>query len=495
MKIGIDVTPIQSDGSAGGATGVAIELIKGLIKENNIQIVLVCSKENYNYLKNIFNNLVKYKIINNNITWSRKILNLRNIKKETISTKFDLLFCPFSAINYYDKGIPVVSTIHDIQHEYYPQFFTQTELEHRRKFYENIVKLADSVVCVSDYTKQTFCETYNFPIDRAFTVYNAIQNRFIEEDKTILKEFDLLDDQYIVYPANFWEHKNHKLLIMAFSMYTKNNKNAKLVLTGNVLNKQEYYNDIIQKMKLEKNIIITGYLEENQLYSILVHSKGLIYPSLFEGFGIPVVEAMQMHKIIASSNLTSLPEIGCESIFYFNPKKPDDILEGIQYVFDKKIDENIINEYNEKLKEFDNPRMIKKYLELFYDTLNNKYIKKIGNQFNGITGDGWGEKEISLHLEEVENNILEIHFSLPVFINNNQIKLYINNKYIELYNIKGGQVLTVKKILENETCDIIFKVNKTWKPDKYIKNSDNRLLSIKVDKINIFSKNGIIKMM
>lgn len=386
MKIAVDVLSIRPDGSAGGATGFALELIKGFAAKQDIQVVVLCGDWNIEYLKECLPKNVRFcqvagqsrytgiSIVDRIINWLNSKLQKKSI---LVRNKVDILYCPFSAATYEEKGIPTVSTILDIQHEYYPQFFEPEEMNHRRKFYLDIAKKVERVVCISDYTKKTFCEKYNFPEDKAQTVYIAIQNRFKEEDNTILDRLNIRGYTYITYPANFWEHKNHKLLLTAFGMYHVQDKDMKLVLTGNPLEQRKYFEDLLKAIGISENVIITGYLNNAELYSILKNAKGLIYPSLFEGFGIPIVEAMHLHKLIACSNLTSLPEIGCDEIYYFNPKRPDDIFEAICFLANNDMTEAMLLKYEEKLQEYKADKMIDSYIEIFEEVIKkwkNEYI-------------------------------------------------------------------------------------------------------------------------
>lgn len=490
MKIAIDVLPIRPDGSAGGATGVAMELIKGLVSRQGIQVLVLCGEWNIEYLKKSLPSSVKFcqvmgerrltgigivdKIINS-------IYQKKHSKSILIENGVDMLYCPFSAATYKEKGIPAVSTIHDIQHEYYPQFFEPQELAHRRRFYQDIVKKVEMVACVSDYTRETFCDKYGFPIAHARTIYNAIQNRFSKEDETILDRLNIRNQNYIVYPANFWEHKNHKLLLNAFAMYSHQKKDLKLVLTGNPLEQAWYYNELLKAMNIADNTVITGYVNDEELYSILKNAKGLIYPSLFEGFGIPVVEAMHLHKLIACSNLTSLPEIGCDSICYFNPKKPDDILRGIRYLAENSVTDDMIREYDEKLRDYEADKMVEAYIKIFEDTINGKSFLTFKEEISGIYPDRWSESDISIQLKDKEGGKVKIRVSLPEFVRIKEKIVLNNNGGIRQIYLKPGDTVELEEEIVDNCCSIMLHMSKTWSPSAILKSEDIRKLGVMVE--------------
>lgn len=499
MKIAVDVLSIRPDGSAGGATGFAIELIKGFANSRGNRVYVLCAEWNYEYLKGILPSNVRLLLVGTQkkITGIQKIDGLlfqifgRNRKTQMLKAEgIDILYCPFSAVTNKELGIPAVSTILDIQHEYYPQFFAGNEQEHRRNFYREIVKKAEVVTCISDYTKQTFCEKYGYPLERAYTIYIAIQNRFDKEDDGIFDRLKISGKKYIIYPANFWEHKNHKLMLCAFAMYVKENSDAFLVLTGNPLEKKEYYEKLLEGLQIKDKVVITGYITNEELYSLSKHAKGLIFPSLFEGFGIPVVEAMQQHLLIACSNSTSLPEIGCESIFYFDPKKPDEITNGFRYLYETEITDNIIADYEEKLKAYQSENMVQQYLDLFAQVISDKNLLVFEECCTGIFADGWAGKQIYIQLKNKMGKKIHFVFELPEFVKSVigfRLELEGNR---ENYHIQPGSRVEIEKLISAEHSIIKMEFRNCWSPYEILHSEDKRELSVMVNAVEIINEDG-----
>ena len=501
MKIAVDLLSIRPDGSAGGATGFALELIKGFASRQDNQVMVLCADWNIKFLRTFLPKDVQlHQVIGKpNITGIEivdKVLNRIRQKMESKSilsaNGVDILYCPFSAATYKEKGIPTVSTILDIQHEYYPQFFAPQELSHRRKFYQDIVKKVEKVVCISDYTRETFCEKYGFPVERAQTIYIAIQNRFTKEDDKILDKLNIRGQKYIVYPANFWEHKNHKLLLNAFAMYVRENKDLKLVLTGNPLENTRYYADIIRTMGIEEYVSITGYISNEELYSILKNSKGLIYPSLFEGFGIPVVEAMHLHKLIACSNLTSLPEIGCDEIYYFNPKKPDEILSGIHFLAENEMTDSMIVQYDQKLKDYESDKMVEAYLKVFEDVWEKKEAFIFQEEVTGIYPDGWSGDEIGIQLKNRVGERLKMKIAMPEFTRLKEKIIIRNNEKAQWITLNPGDSYEVEEEIKDNCSIITLRMSKLWSPESVLKSEDKRRLGVLVENLMLESGSGEI---
>lgn len=498
MKIAIDVLSIREDGSAGGATGFAIELIKGFAEVSGVQVLVLCADWNIKLLKTCLPGNVQFCQVAGEKRYTgvakidRKInYIMRKLHSGALlaQNKVDILYCPFSAATFKEKGIPTVSTILDIQHEFYPQFFEPQELQHRRNFYQDIVKKVERVVCISDYTRQTFCEKYGYPEDRAQTIYIAIQNRFQIEDDKILDKLKIRNEKYIVYPANFWEHKNHKLLLNAFAMYAYEHKDLKLVLTGNPLNQTEYYNELLSSMKIQDRTIITGYITNEELYSILKNAKGLIYPSLFEGFGIPVVEAMYLNKLIACSDLTSLPEIGCEAIYYFNPKKPDEILNGIQFLAENEMTDVIAKEYIENLKKYKTDKMVQDYLAVFHDVIEKREDLEFDQGITGIYTDGWSGPEIAIQIKNEAGGRVKVKLTLPEFVDKAiKFALHHNGK-TQKFKVNPGSAIEIEEAIckEEDRTEIKICCLKTWSPKTLLKNEDMRELGLMVDEMTLIT--------
>ena len=494
MKIAVDVLSIREDGSAGGATGFALELIKGFAKEPQVQVMVLCADWNIELLKKCLPANVQFCQMVGDTKYTgigridRRINQVvRKLRAGAVLAKnhVDILFCPFSAASFKEKGVPTVSTILDIQHEFYPQFFAPQELQHRRSFYQDIVKKVEKVVCISDYTKETFCDKYGYPLDRAQTIYIAIQNRFDKEDDKVLDKLDIRGKKYIVYPANFWEHKNHKLLLNAFAMYAHEHRDMKLVLTGNPLEQADYYKDLLKAMKIDDLTVITGYVTNEELYSILKNAQGLIYPSLFEGFGIPVVEAMHLHKLIACSDLTSLPEIGCDAICYFNPKKPDEILKGINFLAQSEMTPEMIKEYDEKLKDYETDKMVQEYLKVFQEVIDKKEDLVFEEEYTGLYPDGWSRKQISLLMKEKEGSEVKLKLTLPEFVGIKNKITVSNNGVVNSIMINPGESVMLEEKVTDSKSEIIITMAKTWSPKSVLKNEDARELGVMVEELTL----------
>jgi glycosyltransferase involved in cell wall biosynthesis len=288
------------------------------------------------------------------------------------SHKIDLLFCPFSAPNYAEDGIPTVAIVYDLQHLDYPEFFIQEERERRDKFLANLLKVADRIACISEFSRQSFIKKLNASADKLDVVYISIYDRWSglneETVKRYLQELDLKDCEYAFYPANYWPHKNHRRLLEAYEIYQQQfpDNNLDLVFTGALEREEKELREIVAKMNLINKVHFLGYLSEEALEAVWRGCKCLVFPSLYEGFGIPVLEAMGFGKPVLSSTAGSLPEVGDDAVLYFDPKSPEEIAKCLAKITtEPELVKELVSKGYDRLKFFNCDNMARQYLEIF----------------------------------------------------------------------------------------------------------------------------------
>lgn len=258
-----------------------------------------------------------------------KIVNLE-------SYKIDVIHFPFTTIDpsFYNIKTPIVLTIPDIQQEYYPEFFDKRELNRRRKLYKPSAERADIILTISETTKKTLIEKYGIKHEKIIVSYPGCSRDFkkIDDQKILnaVKEKYALPDEFIFYPASTWPHKNHIKLLEAISILRKKYVfEKKLVLTGIPMNNHSRIMDTVKRLNLRKQVIFLHFVPFSDLPVIYNLATIIVFPSLFEGFGIPLIEAMNVGLPIACSDRTSIPEIVDDAGIYFNPDSAEDIAEKI----------------------------------------------------------------------------------------------------------------------------------------------------------------------
>lgn len=290
----------------------------------------------------------------------------------------DLLFCPFTAPIYYETGIPTVCTIYDLQYKTYPEFFAPEDVAHRDRTFVEACRHAAALTAISDYSRETALQHGQLASDRIRTIYLRMAQRVASvpgEGADVLKQRGVEAGRYLIYPANFWRHKNHEMLFTAFGMACQAGLagDIKLVCTGAPGERQEYLARAVTGMGLGDRIVFPGYIPSAELAALLAHARGMVFPSLYEGFGLPVIEAMAAGVPVACSNATSLPEVAAGATILFDPRVPTQIADAMVSLFgDDARRDNLIEAGRRRAAEFsDSGRMAREYWDLFLYAMDN----------------------------------------------------------------------------------------------------------------------------
>lgn len=299
----------------------------------------------------------------------RKIFPPAETKREPA---YDILHYMFTTFPYCeDLGAPVVLTMHDIQQEYFPEFFNRGELKNRRRFYRPSAEKADHIITISEFSKKTIVEKYGIPAGKITVVYNGCDKEaFKRLDGETVEGFRKRHDlprSFLVYPAATWPHKNHLNFIRAFKILKEKHRlQDKLVLTGIKKENHRTVEGEIKKLGLGADVRHLGYLPYEELPLLYNAARLMVFPSLFEGFGMPVVEAMAAGLPVACSNTTSLPEVAGDAALFFDPERPDDIAEKVSTICnDTALRESLIKKGFERAGLFTWERTSEKTLKVY----------------------------------------------------------------------------------------------------------------------------------
>ena len=215
-------------------------------------------------------------------------------------------------------GLPAAATIHDLQHEAFPQFFTRSQIEYRRRVYGRSVRNSRIVVTDSEHVRGELIERYRLDPERVRVIHLAVDHERFWPDTRRREPF-------VLYPANFWAHKNHERLFEALSLVRRERPELRLVLCGADHGRR----------RLPDGVESHGHVPGAELVELYRSAAALVYPSLYEGFGIPCLEAMACGCPVAASRVASLPEVCGDSAVYFDPFSAEAIADGIREVLDR----------------------------------------------------------------------------------------------------------------------------------------------------------------
>jgi len=348
----------------GGITKYFAELIKNLPYETKFELSLLFSenhylKENHRIFKKM--NLLPEKEFKGKATL-KEYLTLLNKAYSTYkisSNKFDLFHPTFYDAYFLDiLKKPYVVTVHDlIEFKYKETFFKHS---HNRPHIEQVIRNANRIIAISANTKRDLLDTFNLNpdiIDVVHHGFNATHNR----KKT--NHFG----KYILFVGDRGSYKNFIGLVEAVSSLLTKTRGLKLVCVGKPFKPEEL--ELFRQFNIEEQLFALNVNEAtlNELYS---HALVFVYPSLYEGFGMPILEAFSNDCPVCLSNASCLPEIAGEAAEYFDPYNKESILNSIEKVINNKdVAERLRAIGKERLEFFSWQRTAEKTLDSYKKAL------------------------------------------------------------------------------------------------------------------------------
>lgn len=232
-------------------------------------------------------------------------------------------------------GVPTVTTVFDLQHHELPEFFSRAERAYRRWAYDGAARAADLVLTISEYSRAKLIEIAGLEPERVVSIYLGIDHdRFnpapAAADATIRERLDL-PERYLVYPANFWPHKNHARLVDALAAAPGD---LQLLLTGQHYGRFAELESHARAAGVADRVRHLGYLDRDDVPALYRAATAMVFPSLYEGFGAPPVEAMACGCPVAASTRGSLAEVVADAALAFDPESSEEIGAAIARVAD-----------------------------------------------------------------------------------------------------------------------------------------------------------------
>jgi glycosyltransferase involved in cell wall biosynthesis len=266
--------------------------------------------------------------------------------------------------------IPQCMVIHDLGFLHHPQAYKKSHVRFFKKKTPKFLKKAKSIVTVSLFSKEDIIKQYKIDPAKIDVIYNGVKNIFQPVsfgEKTAIKEKYTQEKEYFIYLGAIQPRKNLINLLKAFSIFKKRlQSNMKLVIVGRLAWKNEEFLQLINTYKYRSDVVLTGYVAEQELAALLGSAYALVYPSLFEGFGVPVAEAMKCEVPVLTSEKTSMQEVAGDAALYFNPKEHVDIADKMMLIYK---DENLRKQLIEKGKLNVEEYSWEKSAELFWKSI------------------------------------------------------------------------------------------------------------------------------
>lgn len=264
---------------------------------------------------------------------------------------------------HYKKKCPIVVTVHDLIHEIYYKDFGKDKNYRPKK---EILKISDHIICVSKNTKDDLMKYYDVSEKKISVIYHG--NSF--QNLEYIKSTNLCNFKFFLFIGSRKRYKNFFKIIEAFKKNQEIYKEFKIVcFGGGQLLESEKKRLIENNIDLKKIIIIKNTSDHN-LFELYKNATALIYPSFYEGFGMPIIEAMSLGCPVLSSNTSSLPEVYEDAALSFSPNSIDDLTQRMeQVVYDNNIRKKFIDLGLNQSKKFSWDNCVKKTLKVYSENI------------------------------------------------------------------------------------------------------------------------------
>ena len=323
MRIGLHLESLRV-GQIGGLETYVRQLVRWLPElSDDVTLVLFCA--DYNVHSFTPGPRVEVRTLDQSRFAALDATGLKN-------ARLDLWFCPLLVLEPHEPGLPSAVTIPDVQHEAFPHFFTPALLEWRRRHYTRSARRADAILTLSGHSRDHIVETMGVDAGKVHAIHLDAMPHFNDaaiEDSGYLQRVKAryaLPEGFLFYPANNWPHKNHATLFAARRLaQTTLGRPLPLALTGAEVDGVDPWQRVISATDRADGVRYLGYVPDADLPGLYALSSALVFPSLFEGFGLPVLEAMRAGCPVVCSHAPSLREIAGNAALYFDPTRPEEL--------------------------------------------------------------------------------------------------------------------------------------------------------------------------
>jgi len=339
MQIGIDIRNIGKQRT--GDEKVFLHLIQALAKLNAENTYILCSDERTEAEKMRLRNMLgvegrkNFHIVflgsGNKFLWNAWVVP-RAVRKFALDIYHTQYIVPF----FLPKSIKVVTHVHDISFKVFPKLISVFDRFFLALLMPRSLKRADMIIAVSQFTKDEIVSKYDVFSEKIQVIPNAVSSGFEKTGEFLynsaVKQIRAryhLPEKYIAYVGTFQPRKNIPALLRAFAKLRERIADAKLVLIGN---RQAHHTDpeidrCIKSLRIEKDVLFPGYVSDDDLPSVVRLASVFVYPSIYEGFGMPILEAMSQCVPVIASDIAPHHEVAGDSVRYFSYADIDSLTE------------------------------------------------------------------------------------------------------------------------------------------------------------------------
>jgi glycosyltransferase involved in cell wall biosynthesis len=330
MRIAIDARKLHDYGIGTYVRNVLKHLA---LQDKQNEYVLICRPDDCALAQELGPNFTSVPDASRPYSVSEQFTVPRDLRRN----KVDLIHEPHYVLPPFVPCRAVV-TIHDCIHLRFPQYLPHKGAHaYARIFLWTATHQADRIITVSEASKRDILQYFRIPPEKIEVIYNGIDERFwtppSEEDIHRVRERFQLTNRFILYAGNIKPHKNLDRLICAFhQLRNEGFDDLKLLIIGDEISKYAALRRAVHRYKLHKHVRFLGFVSDQTLAALYRLAAVFVFPSLYEGFGLPPLEAMASGTPVVTSNVSSLPEVVGDAALLIDPYDPDAIADGIRRV-------------------------------------------------------------------------------------------------------------------------------------------------------------------
>lgn len=232
------------------------------------------------------------------------------------------------------SDIPTLLVVHDLGFEHYPEHVTGIASNFYRKYMPLYAKKATRIITVSEFSKKDIVKLYQVAPEKIDVAYNGANDKYIpisQNEQQAVRNRYTGGKPYFLYVGSVHPRKNVKNLLLAYDALRKEHLTEhQLVIVGRMAWKTDETKQIFEQMQFKNDVVFTNHLLLSELTKVMASADAFVYPSLFEGFGIPIVEARYCGVPVITSDRSSLTEVGGPNALYFDPERVDLIKDAMK---------------------------------------------------------------------------------------------------------------------------------------------------------------------
>ena len=346
-------------------------LVRGLARlDHDHEYTLICHPEDVDFVKTLGANFHAWPDRSGNYSFREQF----TIPLDVWRARPDLFHAPHYVLPPLTPGKTVV-TIHDCIHLRFPQYLPNRAAHlYARVFLSNAVTKAARIITVSEASKRDIIELLHAPAGKVEVVYNGFDERLTSpsaEDEARVRNRFQLDAPFVLYAGNIKPHKNVDRLIEAFArLRLRGMDNVKLLIIGDDISKFSNLRRLVHRHQLHQHVRFLGFVSTDTLAALYQLAQVFVFPSLYEGFGLPPLEAMANGTPVITSNVSSLPEVVDDAALLIDPLDAGSIADAMYRVLNEPdLRAELVRRGRERVKAFTWERSVARTHEIYMDVL------------------------------------------------------------------------------------------------------------------------------